>query len=423
MKKYIIICLGLLIFISCKKSGMKTFEVVKVWEKPEERLSTLKNILQSNKSGWEYLIEYSAHKTISYGFLGFNSEKTSEFISDFSKNFSTFQSTDYRLDIVDANASLIFHPNSTFAKFASDAREIDTLFTFKSYHQDTIILEGERFGSLLKLSKCSMEKQQKLKANTMNADIEKMKKLVNLPQYFFHLKKDEKTFAVEIDTSTRTMRFTGGNNLKPIQISSKYYFHGDGIALVKPIQLDGTSIHFIEDITFEQNTLTSKNGVRISNENYPKVYGSSSLKEFVGDETIRLWWLSKDGLCQRNKIDIAGLKKLPEFMDFNIAPYYNYHQEAKVYYWYFSIGLRGFNPGGQEGPLHRVSSDGLLRFLPFLETEPADSEQVVKSMKVIKEYMYNKKGFYVMKTGNGYTLVDARDGLTWIYLEAPTDMS
>jgi hypothetical protein len=39
-------------------------------------------------------------------------------------------------------------------------------------------------------------------------------------------------------------------------------------------------------------------------------------------------------------------------------------------------------------------------------------------MNIAKSYFTNPIGFYVIKTGVGYTLVDARDALTWAYFQA-----
>ncbi|WP_312698537.1 MULTISPECIES: DUF4302 domain-containing protein [Sphingobacterium] len=423
MKKYILFMLSLCFIFSCKKGDLNTFEVVEVWEKPEVKLKQLTDAIASHKTGWEFVIEYGPNQVVTYGYLGFNSENSSDFISDFSKNFSTFDKTNYQFGIIKTNPSIRFPKGSKFANLASDARLIDTLFTFKSIKSDTITLEGEMSKSIMKLTKCSPEKLTQLKANSISADYEKLKKLAEMPRYFFSYKQNGKTFGLEIDTANRLLSFISGTNQNPVVTKSNYFFNGSGISLVKQVDIEGVKIKLIEGLEVKATSMSSRNGVEISNESKPQIYDIKTAKEFTEVKGKRLWWLSTHGFGKRNQPDIAGFQKIPNFTDFNLAPNYDYYEEYKTYFWFMGFNLRGENPGSFHGPVSRFADNGILRFIPFLEGAPATIPSVIQAMNITARYIYNRNGFYVIKTGIGYTLVDATDGLTWAYFQAPPDLS
>jgi hypothetical protein len=108
MKKYIIFFILLSLIYSCKKGQLQPIEVDKVWPDPVENLKLFKDALASNKTGWEYTIAYGKNRTITYGYFGFNSENSSEFIGDFSKNFSKVDKTNYHFSFIQSLVSLSF---------------------------------------------------------------------------------------------------------------------------------------------------------------------------------------------------------------------------------------------------------------------------------------------------------------------------
>ena len=423
MKKIFAFIVFVSIFSGCKKGDLKDIPLEKVWEDPHEKLEKLKEILASSKDGWEYTITYGDHKNVSYGYLGFNTASKSEFVSDFSKNFSSFGSTDYKLAVIQANPSISFKPNSRFSNFAADAKYIDTLWTYKSHVKDTVHLEGELFGSKMKLFKCSSEKLKKLKSNSINSDVEKIKKLALMPRYFYHFQYGTKTIGLEIDTAIRMLRFISGTDQKPVLRESKYYFHGDGITLEKPIILEDKTLNVLEGFEISEKELKIRGGMKILNESVPKVYDQKPVREFEGDFNTRLWWESSNVFGTRHEPDIAGFTKIPGYSIFSLAPYYAYFEEGKVFHWFFGIDVNGMNPGSYAGPLSKIDKNGILSFVKLLESEPAEDPAVLKSMEITNSYIYNPKGFYVIRTGVGYTLVDARDGQTWAYFQAPPDLS
>lgn len=423
MKKYIILIISLCFLFSCKKGALDTYEVVEVWEKPEVKLKQLTDAINSHKTGWEFIIQYGPNQIVTYGYLGFNSENSSDFISDFSKNFSTFDKTNYHIEILKTNPSLRFPKDSKFANLAADSRLIDTLFSYKSIKADTIIFEGEMNKSILKLTKCSPEKLTQLKANSINADYEKLKKLTEMPKFFFSYNQNGKTFGLEIDTTTRQLSFHSGTDQNPVVTKSSYFFNGNGLSLVKQIDIEGVKIKLIEGLSLNPSSLISKNGIEISNVGKPIVYDIKTAKEFTVLEGKMLWWLSTHGFGRRNQPDIAGFQKLANFSNLNLAPNYDYNEEYKTYFWLMAINLRGVNPGSSHGPVGIFGNNGILKFIPFLGGAPSTNPAVVQAMNITARYIYNPNGLYVIKTGIGYTLVDATDGLTWAYFQAPADLS
>src|SRR5690606_13557230 len=332
MKKYILFMLSLCFIFSCKKGDLNTFEVIEVWEKPEVKLKKLTDAIASHKTGWEFIIEYGPNQVVTYGYLGFNSENSSEFISDFSKNYSTYDKTDYTLEIIKTNPSIRFPKGSKFSNLATDARLIDTLFTFKDIKADTIILEGEIRKSILKLTNCSPEKLTQLQGNSIDADYEKFKKLTEMPKYFFSYKQNGKTFGLEIDIVKRLLSFLSGTNQNPVVTKSNYFFNGSGISLVKQVDIEGVKIKLIEGLELKTSSMSSRNGVEITNESKPQIYDIKTAKEFTVVPGKRLWWLSTHGFGKRNQPDIAGFQKIPNFTDFNLAPNYDYYEEYKTYF-------------------------------------------------------------------------------------------
>ncbi|VTP96820.1 DUF4302 domain-containing protein [Sphingobacterium daejeonense] len=419
MKKYIIFFILLSLIYSCKKGQLQPIEVDKVWPDPVENLKLFKDALASNKTGWEYTIAYGKNKTITYGYLGFNSENSSDFIGDFSKNFSKFDKTNYNISIVQSNVSLSFPERSKFGNLAADAKLIDTIYTVKKIDADTIFLEGEIHSSLMKLTKCSAEKLALLKNNSIELDFDKIKQLANMPRYFFHYHQGGKTFGLEIDTLYRSLNFISGNNENPISKRVRYYFNGNGLSLESPITLDGLQVKVFENLEFDNSGLKAKGEIRITNEKAPKIYDLKPVKDLEGDRTKRLWWVSYEVFSQRGKPDIAGFTKLPNYTNFSLAPNYDYFEPADKYFWYIGINLHGINPGSTQGFLSETSDTGIIRFIILLETEESEIPEVLKAMNIAKSYIYNPIGFYVIKTGVGYTLVDARDALTWAYFQDP----
>lgn len=418
MKKYIIFFILLSLIYSCKKGQLQPIEVDKVWPDPVENLKLFKDALASNKTGWEYTIAYGKNKTITYGYLGFNSENSSDFIGDFSKNFSKFDKTNYNISIVQSNVSLSFPERSKFGNLAADAKFIDTVYTVKKVDADTIFLEGEIHQSLMKLTKCSAEKLALLKNNSIELDFEKIKQLANMPRYFFHYHQGGKTLGLEIDTLKRSLSFISGSNENAIKNTISYYYNGNGLTLEKPITIEGIKIQHIENLELDNSGLKAKGDIKITNEKAPKIYDLKPVRELEGDENTRLWWESYEVFSQRGKPDIAGFTKLPEYSNFSLAPYYDYYEPAKRYFWYTGISLTGINPGSNHAYLSNTSKEGIIKFLIILETEESENPEVIKTMNIAESYFTNPIGFYVIKTGVGYTLVDARDALTWAYFQA-----
>ncbi|WP_254530003.1 MULTISPECIES: DUF4302 domain-containing protein [unclassified Sphingobacterium] len=423
MKKYIWLILSLCVLFSCKKGELKTFEVEEVWEKPEVKLQQLKDAIAAHKTGWEFTLEYGPNQTATYGYLGFNTEKSSEFMSDFSRNFLRFDNTDYHIGIVNTNASLSFPKTSKFGNLAADALHIDTLFTYKIIKNDTIILEGETKKSILTLTKCTPEKLTKLKGNSIIADQEKIKKLMEMPKFFFSYKQNGKTFGLEIDTNSRQFLFYSGTNQNPVVTKSNYFFNGNGLSLVRPIEIDGVKIKLMEGLRLNSTSLSSKDGINISNVGKPQVYDIKTAKEFTIAGTKILWWTSSQGFGKRNQPDIAGFQKLPNFTSFTLVPNYDYNEQYKTYFWFMAIGLRGATAGSNHGPVARFGDNGILRFIPFLEGIPSTNPAILRAMNITTSYIYNPNGFYIIKTGLGYTIVDATDGLTWAYFQDNADVS
>lgn len=415
MRKFIYIWIIVLFFVACKKGDMKTIEVEKVWEDPELVLKELKESLTSHKSGWEYTITYGPNQSISYGYLGFANAESADFISDYSANFSTFDKTAYNLLVVQTNPSLRFSQNSRFANFAADVRLIDTLFTYKGIRGDTVLMEGEYRGSIMKLTKCSPEKLQKLKANSINGDMEKIKKLADMPMFYFKYQQDGKSVGFDVDTASKSMTFISGTENIPVYLTSKYYFNGNGVSLERPIELDGLKIHHMEDLQLQAMEMLIKGNIKISNEKAPKVIDRRVLREFIGLPTSNLWYISMDGFGERKKPDLAGLNKIANYTNFNLAPYYAFNEEFQVHFWFATINLQGESPGSAFGPYASATPEGMLKFLPFLETPASPMPDVVEAMKITGEYLFNSVGHYVQRYKLGYALVDARDAKTWAY--------
>lgn len=416
MKNLIIILLIFLCF-ACSKFPFENHEIEKVWPEPAISLENLKSTILKNKNGWEFLIQNKGNNSLHYGYLNFKSEKSLEFLSDFSPKYYNLNTSEINIDLVEINAGIIFPSRSRLSLFAIESNILDSIYIVKTIRPDTITLEGQTKRSTLTLTKVNEPKLEKIKNNSIATNKNSLTKILKMPKFFFHLENEGKKVDLDIDTIEKTfnLRHNVGNKLK-VDVFH-YYFDADGIKFQNDLIFNNKAIDKIAINSISETEATLSGGLKIINEKFPIYYDPTAIKVLEGTD-ISFGWGSTDGFSTRDKNDITKFKNIKNFNRFILFPRYDTDQLLKKDHGFMGILLRGEYVPGSDLPEVHIQANSLLKFSPFkLAQAPSKESNVIETKKLLYPIIYNEKGFYVIQMRNGLFLVDARDALKWIYFQ------
>lgn len=407
--------LALLLLASCSKEIVEGYPVEDVWGAYSARIDSLREVVIDTDTGWEFIIDNQSSNATYYGFLGFEDGSGSSFAVDVDGKFFQKDANPCSLMIRKSNPSLAFARTSAFSDFALQEGMVDTTFSYKYAKQDTLFFLGDVFGNGLKLFRSNPENNSFFKNNAWPNLIGSfwgaVNELLESPRFFNRISTASKTGDVIFNNTqkTVTLLFQRGTGVE--SKTTGYYFTASGIKFTNSDVVETLGIEGIENVQYADSQLKFTGG-SIENTGSPAAYDQDAARQFLYEAPTL--WTTKEGFGRRGEPDIAGIRNIPNLRFMVYWPKYNISGSTEYDMWGFFSGAW---EAGQQAPISSITEDKLVKFQPWGSFGNPTSQQVVDALVATAPILYNSKGFYAVQYGNGFYLVDARDGLTWAFWE------
>lgn len=436
--KFAYICLLALVVASCSKKNDRAFDTT-----PEERINELidkyQTQLAGGTNGWKALLT-SPDGTVYNFFFKFNDKNRVVSYSDFKGEFGVAKESSYRLKALQ-QISLLFD-TYTYLHVLADpdpnvaggglgtGYNVDFEFYFDNATADTINLVGRKHASKMRLVRASQAEATSYSSGGLQKAMALSDNYGKILQYWKVFTAGSTPFQMSLDTAQRfvTLFFTNGGNT--YRDSSRYYFNGTGMVLLKPIPTPLGRITGFTDITWDaaNKSFSMKLGnvtVTMAGANLPVAIERNSAFNFrVTAGEAGTYWYNTGGI-RINGVNNAYRTDTLTFNDSTgtYRNYYLFYQPGTL-----SGTIDGFAPiflnqaqtavslmYGSNCIVDHSSPDGRMILtehatplgdFPFPATGGAD---------LWRKWMYNSAGVFLVRIDDEtYDMVSASDATSWM---------
>lgn len=423
----ILIVIGCWLLAACAKEGLQPIPVSSVFEDPQVAMSRFSEQLQLGHQGWEFGLD--ARESGYYGgFLGFGTDGMASFIIDRDPATESMAEVGFRMAVTDRQPKMAFTGMSEYTEFARTTRGIDTSFTFLAIRQDTVVLNGDRYGNRLLLTPARPGQEAAYRDNAMATVGETLAAMQRLPLYFKRLVYNGAQYDLYINTAWRKIYIHFGGTQRFRIHESGFALTASGIRLQRPL-IDGiNSIYTIDGLEVDEPNrllLASVNGVPVvlTNEASPSAYDLNAASRFYNNPFYQVIFALEDGgqAIERYSASVGGFTVGGVRDAFGVAGIPDFQFLALFHQWggndYGTLRIVADDQVSAYGPaVLRQFSDtgGLMRFVRY-----GDFGEVPEGIKPIVDQtvdaLTDPAGFFVVKSGPAsYDLVSVNDGNKWI---------
>lgn len=419
--------IGCWLLSACARESLQPIPLTSVFEDPQEVMSRFTQQLRLGQQGWEFGLD-GRESGYYGGFLGFGANGVASFIMDRNPAMASMAEVSFRMAVIDNQPRMVFTGISEYTEFARTTRGIDTSFAFLAIRQDTVVLNGDRYGNRLLLTPARSGQEAAYRNNGMAAVRETLSALQQLPLYFKRLVYNGAQYDLYVNAAWRKVYIHYGGTQRFRIHESGFALTASGIRLQRPL-IDGINPVFtIDDLAVDEPggvLSASVNGfpVVLTNEATPSAYDLTAALRFYNNPFYQVIFALEDGgqAVERYSASVGGFTVGGTPDAYGVAGIPDFQFLALFHLWggndYGTLRIVADDQVSSYGPaVLRQFSDigGMMRFVRY-----GDFGEVPESIRPVLDQtidaLTDPAGFFVVKSGPAsYDLVSANDGRKWI---------
>jgi len=428
-KRLLLICFTLSILAACQKSDESVFSAP-----PDTRLNdTLKkygDILVAAPHGWKGLVYPKGLENGVFSFFfKFDAANRVKMYADFdSASAVTSMESSYRLKALQ-QPCLLFDTYSYIHLLSDPDAAVnggvygeglssDFEFSIEGMNGDTILLKGRYHSSKAVLIKATESEEAAYGAEKTNRLIDKIGTYLT---YFKRFTTGSSNYDVAFNTQTRSATFSwidenGGSHV----VTTGFYYTPTGVGFSPAVNTGAVTLTSFENISWNVATTTlsftiNGNTGTIKETAKPLVIDHDAPKTWWQQQVDAAgYWVTLQGFHVDGVDDAYGITKLPNYSFTVFYPQFGTSDNIV----YDLLGFVTRVDGEQHieyGPAFKAptyKADGRIVF-PYLGVlgELPEGETAVTNT-ILK--ITDSNGYYLVKTSEGYDMVSAKDGKSWI---------